>query len=101
MGQAIGVKPETDRIRHRSNERRIMGIKAGDYHRFRSILREKFRGELLDSRADRAVYATDSSNYRIPPKLIACPLDQDDLRILLQAARECRVAVTARGAGTS
>lgn len=78
-----------------------MGIKAGDYHRFRSILREKFRGELLDSRADRAVYATDSSNYRIPPKLIACPLDQDDLRILLQAARECRVAVTARGAGTS
>ena len=78
-----------------------MGIKAGGYHRFRSILREKFRGELLDSRADRAVYATDSSNYRIPPKLIACPLDQDDLRILLQAARECRVAVTARGAGTS
>lgn len=78
-----------------------MSIKAGDYHRFRSILREKFRGELLDSRADRAVYATDSSNYRIPPKLIACPLDQDDLRILLQAARECRVAVTARGAGTS
>lgn len=78
-----------------------MGIQAGDYHRFRSILREKFRGELLDSRADRAVYATDSSNYRIPPKLIACPLDQDDLRILLQAARECRVAVTARGAGTS
>lgn len=78
-----------------------MGIKAGDYHRFRSILRENFRGELLDSRADRAVYATDSSNYRIPPKLIACPLDQDDLRILLQAARECRVEVTARGAGTS
>lgn len=78
-----------------------MGIKAGDYHRFRSILRENFRGELLDSRADRAVYATDSSNYRIPPKLIACPLDQDDLRILLQAARECRVVVTARGAGTS
>lgn len=101
MGQALGAKPETDRIRHRSNERRIMGIKAGDYLRFRSILREKFRGELLDSRADRAVYATDSSNYRIPPKLIACPLDQDDLRILLQAARECRVAVTARGAGTS
>lgn len=78
-----------------------MSIKAGDYHRFRSILHEKFRGELLGSRADRAVYATDSSNYRIPPKLIACPLDQDDLRILLQAARECRVAVTARGAGTS
>lgn len=78
-----------------------MGIKAGDYHRFRSILRENFRGELLDSRADRAVYATDSSNYRIPPKLIACPLDQDDLRILLQAARECRLEVTARGAGTS
>lgn len=78
-----------------------MSIKAGDYHRFRSILHEKFRGELLGSRADRAVYATDSSNYRIPPKLIACPLDQDDLRILLQAARDCRVAVTARGAGTS
>lgn len=78
-----------------------MGIKAGGYHRFRSILREKFRGELLDSRADRAVYATDSSNYRIPPRLIACPLDQDDLRVLLQVARECRVPVTARGAGTS
>lgn len=101
MEHALGASRETDRIRHRSKERRIMGIQAGDYHRFRSILRENFRGELLDSRADRAVYATDSSNYRIPPKLIACPLDQDDLRILLKAARECRVAVTARGAGTS
>ncbi|WP_296773324.1 FAD-binding and (Fe-S)-binding domain-containing protein [Varibaculum sp.] len=101
MEHALGAKREADRIRHRSNERRIMGIQAGHYHRFRSILREKFRGELLDSRADRAVYATDSSNYRIPPRLIACPVDQDDLRILLQAARECRVPVTARGAGTS
>lgn len=101
MKHALGAKREADRIRHRSNERRIMGIQAGHYHRFRSILREKFRGELLDSRADRAVYATDSSNYRIPPRLIACPVDQDDLRILLQAARECRVPVTARGAGTS
>lgn len=101
MKHTLGAKRETDRIRHRSNERRIMGIQAGHYHRFRSILREKFRGELLDSRADRAVYATDSSNYRIPPRLIACPVDQDDLRILLQAARECRVPVTARGAGTS
>ena len=78
-----------------------MGIRAGDYHTFRSLLRDKFRGEVLDSRADRAVYATDSSNYRIPPKLIACPKDQDDLRVLLQVARECRVPVTARGAGTS
>lgn len=58
---------------------------------------EKNFGEVLDSRADRAVYATDSSNYRIPPKVIACPQDQDDLRVLLQAARECRVPVTARG----
>ena len=78
-----------------------MGIRAGDYHTFRSLLRDKFRGEVLDSRADRAVYATDSSNYRIPPKVIACPKDQDDLRVLLQVARECRVPVTARGAGTS
>ena len=78
-----------------------MGIRAGDYHTFRSLLRDKFRGEVLDSRADRAVYATDSSNYRIPPKLIACPKDQDDLRVLLQVARECIVPVTARGAGTS
>ena len=78
-----------------------MSIGAGDYRIFRSRLREKFRGEVLDSRADRAVYATDSSNYRIPPKVIACPKDQDDLRILLRLARECRVPVTARGAGTS
>lgn len=101
MKHTLGAKREADRIGHRSNERRIMGIQAGHYHRFRSILREKFRGELLDSRADRAVYATDSSNYRIPPKLIACPLDQDDLRVLLRVARECRIPVTARGAGTS
>lgn len=78
-----------------------MAIGAGDYHTFRSLLREKFRGEVLDSRADRAVYATDSSNYRIPPKVIACPKDQDDLRVLLRAARECQIPVTARGAGTS
>ena len=78
-----------------------MSTRAGDYRTFRSRLHEKFRGEVLDSRADRAVYATDSSNYRIPPKVIACPKDQDDLRVLLQVARECRMPVTARGAGTS
>ena len=78
-----------------------MAIGAGDYRTFYSRLREKFRGEVLDSRADRAVYATDSPNYRIPPKVIACPKDQDDLRVSLRVARECRVPVTARGAGTS
>lgn len=78
-----------------------MAIGAGDYRTFSSLLRESFRGEVLDSRTDRAVYATDSSNYRIPPKVIACPKDQDDLRVLLQIARECQVPVTARGAGTS
>ena len=78
-----------------------MAIGAGDYRTFRSRLHEKFRGEVLDSRADRAVYATDSSNYRIPPQVIVCPQDQDDLRVLLRLARECQMPVTARGAGTS
>ncbi|MCF2706672.1 FAD-binding oxidoreductase [Arcanobacterium haemolyticum] len=64
-------------------------------------LRASLRGEVDDSSRRRAEYATDASNYRIPPLVVVFPRDADDVTATLAAAREFSVPVTARGAGTS
>ena len=56
------------------------------------------------ARADagtRALYATDASNYRIPPDLVVTPTDEDDLVTTLALAREAGAPVAMRGGGTS
>lgn len=59
------------------------------------------RGDVLFDRASRGRYATDASIYQITPVGVAVPRDEDDLLTALQIARENRVPVLARGAGTS
>ena len=49
----------------------------------------------------RAVYATDSSNYRHPPLGVVFPRDEDDVVAAMACCAEAGVAVLARGAGTS
>jgi FAD/FMN-containing dehydrogenase len=64
-------------------------------------LRRELRGDVLFSRADRGRYSTDASIYQIMPLGVVVPRDQDDLLIALEIARSNRLAVLARGAGTS
>ncbi|MGD0020313.1 MAG: FAD-binding and (Fe-S)-binding domain-containing protein [Candidatus Limnocylindrales bacterium] len=58
-------------------------------------------GEVRFDAGTRAVYATDSSNYRQVPIGIALPLDHDDVVAALRVCAEHDVPVLARGAGTS
>src|SRR5690606_33881072 len=58
-------------------------------------------GEVDASPRRRAEYATDASNYRVMPAVVAYPRDADDLEAGLAAAREAGGPVTMRGGGTS
>ncbi len=54
-----------------------------------------------DSTLARALYSSDASLYRVPPRVVVRPLHTDDVAAVLAVAREQGVPVTMRGAGTS
>ncbi|MBL8341376.1 MAG: FAD-binding protein [Rubrivivax sp.] len=64
-------------------------------------LRRHTRGEVLFDAASRGRYATDASIYQIVPQGVFVPQDDADVAAALQVARELKVPVLARGAGTS
>ncbi|NUU03011.1 FAD-binding and (Fe-S)-binding domain-containing protein [Herbaspirillum robiniae] len=68
---------------------------------FAAQLQRELRGEAMFGLADRGRYATDASIYQITPLGVAVPRDQDDLALALDIARQHRMPVLARGAGTS
>ena len=53
------------------------------------------------STLSRALYSSDASLYRVPPVAVARPGSTRELVDLLAAAREVRLPLTSRGAGTS
>ncbi|KGE78785.1 FAD-binding and (Fe-S)-binding domain-containing protein [Halomonas salina] len=64
-------------------------------------LSRELQGDVHFDHASRGRYATDASIYQITPVGVVIPRDQDDLRLALDIARDARVPVLARGAGTS
>jgi len=64
-------------------------------------LRQHTRGEVLFDAASRGRYATDASIYQIMPTGVFVPRDEADVATALQIARELKVPVLPRGAGTS
>jgi FAD/FMN-containing dehydrogenase/Fe-S oxidoreductase len=58
-------------------------------------------GEVRFERADRALYATDASNYRQVPIGIVIPRTVDDVVAAIEVCRGHGVPILARGAGTS
>ena len=72
-------------------ERRALGAR----------LRRKLRGDVWFDGGRRAIYATDSSNYRQVPLGVVCPADEEDVAEVLRLCREAGAPVTGRGAGTS
>jgi FAD/FMN-containing dehydrogenase/Fe-S oxidoreductase len=66
-----------------------------------SRLRERVKGDVRFDAASRALYATDSSNYRQVPIGVVCPRDAEDVVETVAACRDAGAPVLSRGAGTS
>ncbi|MGB8647735.1 MAG: FAD-binding and (Fe-S)-binding domain-containing protein, partial [Anaerolineae bacterium] len=64
-------------------------------------LRSAIRGEVRFGAGDRALYATDSSNYRQVPIGVVTPQDTTDVIRTISLCRDFGVPVLPRGAGTS
>jgi FAD/FMN-containing dehydrogenase len=64
-------------------------------------LRAAVRGEVAADAGTRALYATDASNYRVPPRAVVLPRCAEDVSAVIGVCREQAVPLTARGAGTS
>lgn len=64
-------------------------------------LRASLEGEVRFSGGDRALYATDASNYRQPPLGVVIPKSVQDVVQAVAAAREFHAPVLGRGGGTS
>jgi FAD/FMN-containing dehydrogenase/Fe-S oxidoreductase len=64
-------------------------------------LKATLRGEVLFDLGSRALFATDSSNYRQLPIGVIYPRDAADVESALTACRALGAAVLPRGAGTS
>ncbi|WP_225725774.1 MULTISPECIES: FAD-binding and (Fe-S)-binding domain-containing protein [unclassified Nocardia] len=66
-----------------------------------AALRGRLAGEVDGSVRRRTEYATDASNYRVPPLAVVFPRSAADVSATLEFARAEGISVTPRGAGTS
>ncbi len=66
-----------------------------------ALLKKCVKGEVLFDLGSRALYASDSSNYRQLPVGVIFPRDAEDVVAALSACRSVGAAVLPRGAGTS
>src|SRR3982751_4713709 len=73
----------------------------GDRADLAAELRAHVRGEVRFGDGDRALYATDASNYRQVPIGVVVPRDVDDVVETIRAARSFGAPVLGRGGGTS
>ncbi len=70
-------------------------------HALAQRLRSETRGDVLFDDASRGRYATDASIYQIIPLGVLVPRSDDDVAIALDIARDLKVPVLPRGAGSS
>ncbi len=68
---------------------------------FWNRLDREIEGEVTTGLFERGRYATDASIYQAFPAGVAFPKTDNDLRIIMEMAREKGVPVTARGGGSS
>jgi FAD/FMN-containing dehydrogenase/Fe-S oxidoreductase len=64
-------------------------------------LRRTIRGEVRFDTGSRALYATDSSNYRQVPIGVVIPRDKDDVISTVHVCRQFGAPILSRGGGTS
>src|SRR5262245_1520413 len=64
-------------------------------------LERELEGELYFDSAMRTLYATDASAYREMPLAVAMPRSEADIKVLIRFARQHRITLIPRTAGTS
>jgi len=64
-------------------------------------LRKNLHGDVRFDNQNRALYATDGSNYRQVPIGVVLPRDADDVQAAISLCREFNAPLLCRGAGTS
>ncbi len=74
---------------------------ASARHSLETDLRAAIRGEVRFTAGDRALYATDGSNYRQIPIGVVIPRDKEDVVAAIRIAREHNAPILSRGGGTS
>ena len=70
-------------------------------HNLFTRLGEAIDGDVLDSNLSRSLYSSGASLYRILPRAIVQPRTKEDLVTTVRFAGEHKLAITARGGGTS
>jgi FAD/FMN-containing dehydrogenase/Fe-S oxidoreductase len=80
---------------------RLEHEKFSAHRELESLLKRSVRGEVHFDAGSRALYASDSSNYRQLPIGVVFPRDTADVEAALAACRQVGAAVLPRGAGTS
>lgn len=78
-----------------------MGAATIDAEALAAELREQIGGEVRFDTGSRALYATDSSNYRQVPIGVVIPKDVDDVIKTVAVCRRYGAPLLARGGGTS
>jgi FAD/FMN-containing dehydrogenase/Fe-S oxidoreductase len=73
----------------------------GDVQNLEQALKNKIRGEVRFDSGSRALYATDSSNYRQIPIGVVVPKTIEDVVETIALARKFSAPVLSRGGGTS
>jgi FAD/FMN-containing dehydrogenase len=71
-----------------------------DLHELAAALQDAIEGEVRFTTGDRALYATDASNYRQPPLGVVVPRTLDDVVKTVAACRERGAPIVSRGGGT-
>lgn len=61
----------------------------------------RFKGDLHLDGLTRTIYSNDASVYQEMPAVVAMPRDADDVRLLIELARETRTSLIPRAGGTS
>ncbi|MGE0799407.1 MAG: FAD-binding and (Fe-S)-binding domain-containing protein [Lautropia sp.] len=74
---------------------------SSDRTRLAQRLRRVLRGDVLFDAASRGRYATDASIYQVDPIGVVVPADEVDVVAALALAREMKVPLLPRGAGSS
>ncbi len=84
-----------------SNSAQLDHERFSAHRELESLLKKSLRGEVRFDLGSRALYASDSSNYRQLPIGVVFPRDAADVEAALAACRATGAAVLPRGAGTS
>jgi FAD/FMN-containing dehydrogenase/Fe-S oxidoreductase len=66
-----------------------------------TYLRSVIKGEVYSDKLSLGIYSTDASIYKIYPRLVIIPKDEQDVLITVTTAHKHNISLLPRGAGTS